>query len=314
MGDRALISCKLVWDSMSEFQDVFDRNGVEAVIPDIPGQQLNEEELIAILPEFDGILAGDDILSRKVIEACPRLKVISKWGIGVDAIDHSAAADRGVKVFNTPGVFGDELGDYALGFLLLMSRHQHTVDHSVHRGEWKKIRGTTLAGKTAGVLGLGSSGRAFARRVSALGMTVIGYDPVSPPADWLGEHQLELCSVDEVFRRSDVVSLHLPATPETRHIVNSERLALMEIGSWLINISRGALVDEPALVSAIESGRIAQAALDVFENEPLSSDHPFTRMENVILGSHNGSNTHEAVARTNRVAIDNLLRGLGKGI
>jgi D-3-phosphoglycerate dehydrogenase / 2-oxoglutarate reductase len=174
---RVLVSCPRAWDGLDEFADLFEQHGIDVDVPDVVRQQLTEPELLAVIDRYDGILAGDDHLTRKVIEAGSRLKVISKWGVGIDAIDTTAAAENGVVVTNTPGVFGDELADYALGFILMIARRQHAVDREVRDGGWPSIRGHSLAGRTLGIVGLGSSGTALAERGHAMKMKVVGVDP-----------------------------------------------------------------------------------------------------------------------------------------
>jgi len=310
MADRVLISCKHVWDVYEGFEPLFAEHGVDVDMPRFEGQQLEEHDLLPIVHRYDGILAGDDKITARVIEAAERLRVIAKWGIGVDGIDGAAAAARGIPVLNTPGMFGDELGDYAVGFLVMMARRLHQVDARVRAGGWGGPRGRSLAGLTVGLVGLGSSGRAFARRVVAMGMLPIGFDVVPPEPGFVTATGCEMVTLDELLTRSDVISLHAPSTPETRHIIGREALARVKRGVWLMNISRGTLVDEGALCEALDDGRVGAAALDVFETEPLAPDHPLTGYDNVILGTHNGSNTHEAVLRTTEQAIRNLLEGL----
>lgn len=307
---RALISCRHVWDDEERVTAFLDERGVSADFPRFQGQQLEEGDLLPILGDYDGILAGDDHLNRRVIEsALPRLKVISKWGIGVDAIDLDAAEELGVPVYNTPGVFGDELADYAMGFIHLLARRQHEVNILVKSGEWPKVRGVSLAGRTLGVVGLGSSGRALVRRAAASGMRVVGFDV----AEVEGVADCEVMDLSSVLAAADVISLHLPATADTRHLIDAETIGRMKPGAWLVNTSRGSLVDESALVKALESGEVGAAALDVFETEPVDPDNPLLGFDNVIAGAHNGSNTSEAVERTTWKAVDNLLAGLGVG-
>ena len=304
---RALVSCRLVWDAADEVEARLTGAGVIADIPRFEGQQLEEEDLLPIIGQYDGILAGDDHLTRRVLEAAPRLKVISKWGIGIDAIDLAAAEELGVQVFNTPGVFGEELADYAMGYIHMLARRQNEVNSKVKAGEWYKVRGVSLAGKTLGIVGLGSSGRALAHRGLAASMHVLGYDIVEVPE----VSGCEMVGLDDLLARSDIVSLQLPATSEADHLINAESIAKMKRGAWLINISRGSLVDEKALLVALADGAIGAAALDVFESEPVAPGHDLFEFENVVVGSHNGSNTHEAVERATDLAVDNLLRGLG---
>jgi D-3-phosphoglycerate dehydrogenase / 2-oxoglutarate reductase len=305
---RVLVSCRLVWDARDRVRDHLEKHGVAADFPHFDGQQLEEADLIPMLGNYDGILAGDDHLSRVVLEsATPRLRVISKWGIGVDAIDSDAASELGIEVFNTPGVFGEELADYAMGFIHLLARRQHEVNERVKQGSWHKVRGVSLAGKALGVIGLGSSGRALVRRAVASGMHALGCDELAV-GDIPG---CEVLAMERVLSHADVVSLHVPATPQTRHLIDAKTLASMKQGAWLVNTSRGSLVDETALVDALRSGRIGAAALDVFEKEPVAPDNPLLAFDNVIAGAHNGSNTDEAVERTTWLAVSNLLQGLG---
>lgn len=303
---RALISCRLVWDQEEEVFAYLKKNGIRVDMPRYSGQQLEEDDLLPILHRYHGILAGDDHLTRAVLESAPGLRVISKWGVGIDAIDLDAAKELGIEVCNTPGVFGDELADYAMGFIHMLARRQHEVNARVKEGEWHKVRGVSLAGKTLGIVGLGSSGRSLAKRGLASGMRVIGYDVVDT-----GELPgCEIVSLEDLFEGADIISLHVPATERTQYLVDSSALATVKPGVWLINTSRGSLVDEEALVEALERGVVGAAALDVFESEPVPPDNPLLTYENVVLGSHNGSNTAEAVERTTWLAIENLMKGL----
>ncbi len=307
-GFRVLVSCPLVWDSIDDFKEVFDTHNVKVDIPEFGGQAMREADLLPIVDAYHAILAGDDELSRAVIEAGSNLKVISKWGVGVDAIDFEAAADCGVAVYSTPGVFGDELADYALGYLLLLARQQHVVDREVRAGNWHKPRGRSLAGHTLGIVGLGSSGSALAVRTVAMNMNVVGVDPL------LGAERIpsgiRTVDFDELLAVSDMISLHVPLARVTESLIDGESISRMREGVWLINTSGGGLIDEEALVAGLESGQVGAAALDVFRREPPRSGHPLLNQPNVILGSHNGSNTDQAVQRTTRLAITNLIAGL----
>ncbi len=304
--DRVLVTCQHVWaaDWVTPHLESLD---VDVDMPRFEGQQLGEADLLPIIDRYAGVLAGDDHLTRKVLEAGSRLRVIAKWGIGVDAIDVAAAGELGIAVLNTPGVFGEELADYAMGYLHMIARRQHEVNQQVKAGVWHKVKGTSLAGKTLGIIGLGSSGRALARRAVASSMSVLGFDVVPVPDD----QTYRLVPLPELLAGCDVISLHLPATSETTHLIGETALASMKPGAWVINTSRGSLIDEKALVTALAEGKIGAAALDVFEEEPVKADNPLLSMENVILGSHNGSNTSEAVDRTTARAVENLIRGLG---
>lgn len=307
MADRVLISCIHVWSDAAEVTARLESLGLLVDIPRFEGQQLDESDLLPVIDRYVGVLAGDDQLSRRVLEAAKDLRVISKWGVGVDAIDLVAADDLGIQVLNTPGVFGEELADYAMGYLHLLARRQHEVNDKVKGGIWHKVRGRSLAGLTLGIVGMGSSGRALARRGAAASMYVLGYDSAPVPVD--GGYRM--VTLEELWSNSDVISLHIPADSETIHLIDDRALGQMKRGVWLINTSRGSLVDESALLNSLLEGKVAAAALDVFEHEPVDPDNPLLSLDNVIAGSHNGSNTAEAVARTTRVAVENLIKGLG---
>ncbi len=217
--DRVLITCGLVWDAGDEVIPRLKAIGLGVDMPRFEGQQLGEEDLLPIIGRYAGILAGDDYLTRRVMEAAPGLRVISKWGIGVDAIDLEAAAELGIRVFNTPGVFGDELADYAMGYLHLLARRQHEVNQKVKIGTWHKVRGRSLAGMTIGIVGMGSSGRSLARRAaSAASMRVLGLRHGYPVVD--GPELRPGLVSNDLLADSDVVSLHVPATSETHHLIN----------------------------------------------------------------------------------------------
>jgi phosphoglycerate dehydrogenase-like enzyme len=284
--------------------------GIEVEIPPVV-QQISRDELLRILPTFDGIIAGDDPLDADVLAAAAgRLKVVSRWGVGLDSVDLVAAERLGILVTNTPAAFADEVADVALGYLILLTRRLHLVDAGVRAGDWPKLQGRSVAGRTLGLVGLGAIGRAMARRGMALGMRVVGNDPSDAASEAASALGVVPMTLGDVISRSDVLSLHCPMTPENRHLLSRERLALLPPGALVINTARGPLIDEAALVDALRSGAVAGAALDVFEEEPLPAASPLRSLPNVILGTHNASNTAEAVARVNRLAIENLLAGL----
>ena len=309
MNERILVSCVQLQRTLAEHRQRLDERNAELVVPEVR-QQLTEAELLDLIPGVDGMIAGDDHLTRAVLERAERLKVVSKWGVGTDAIDLVAAEELGIRVTNTPGMFGEEVADVAIGYLIMLARHLHATDRAVRAGDWAKPEGVSLGGRTLGIIGLGHIGQAVARRALAMGMRVTGseVDPAnSARAALLG---VEVTDLESLLADADVISLNSPLTPETRHLLNAESLALMKHGAWIINTARGGLIDEPALISALASGQVAAAALDVFEVEPLPPESPLRGFEQVILGSHNGSNTVEAGRRTSERAVDNLILGL----
>lgn len=293
---------------MDAFRSRFDERGIELIEPPVV-QQLSEQRLEELLDGVDGIIAGDDPLTARVLARADSLQVISKWGVGTDGIDTEAARKRGIAVTRTPNVFGEEVADVAIGYLVTLARQLHRLHLSVLAGDWLKVEGTSLHGKTVGIVGFGDIGRAVARRAAGFGMRLLTCDPdeIARPAAEIGASPVEL---DVLLAESYALVLCCPLTPETRHVIDADALGRMANGSILINVARGPLVDERALVDALESGRIAAAALDVFEQEPLADDSPLRRFEQCVFGTHNGSNTTEAVLRASERAVDNLLREL----
>jgi D-3-phosphoglycerate dehydrogenase len=309
MADRVLITCRQMQNCMDHFTDRFRDRNLEVVMPTVV-QQPSEEELMEMIGGYVGMIAGDDPLSGRVLARADRMKAIIKWGIGTDGIDFDAAAARGIPVTNTPGVFGDEVADVATGYVIILARQLHRIDRAVRAGEWLKHEGLTLADKSLGVFGFGSIGQATAIRGKALGMSVVASDP-APGAQSAGaEAGVEVVGVDELFERSDFLVLCAPLTPDTRHVADDSSLERMRPGSYLINVSRGPLADEAALIRALRSGRLAAVALDVFEDEPLPPSSPLLEFDQCVFGSHNSSNTREGSLRASGVAVDKLLAAL----
>lgn len=310
MSVRVLVSCRQMQRHIDSYAATFAELGISVDLPTVV-QQLNETELVPIIEQYDGVIAGDDHFTSDVIARATRLRVISKWGVGVDNIDHEAARARGILVTNTPGVFADEVADVAMAYVTGLARRLHLIDRLVRAGQWPRIEGESLAGKTLGVIGFGAIGAATASRAEAAGMRVICHDVNPAAAAAARVRGIESVSLRELLGVSRFVLLACALTSDNRRMISAAELAALTSGSYLVNVSRGALVDEDALVDALASGRLGGAALDVFEEEPLPVESPLRWVENCILGSHNGSNAYEAVLRTNQFALRNLLSGLG---
>lgn len=308
-NETILISCVQLQRTLAAHRDRLDERHAKLILPEVV-QQLSEAELLDLIPEIDGIVAGDDHITRAVLERADQLRIISKWGVGTDAIDLPAAEALGIRVTNTPGMFGDEVADVVMGYLIMLARHLHHVDREIREGAWSRPQGVSLAGRTLGIIGLGDIGRAVARRALAMQMRALGTETDVAGSRTATDLGVEVTDLDSLLRASDVISLNCPLTLENRHLLSGPRFDQMKQGAWIINTARGGLIDEPALIAALERGQIGAAALDVFEVEPLPADSALRRFEQVILGAHNGSNTVEAVHRTSERAIDNLIRGL----
>jgi D-3-phosphoglycerate dehydrogenase len=311
MSWRVLVTCPPMLHTLDHCRDRFAAEGWQVTAPAVT-QQLTEAELCEIIADHDGVIAGDDPFTARVLETGRRgrLKALSKWGIGVDAIDLDAARRLGILTSNTPNAFGDEVADVVLGYTVLMARQLHRIDAAIRRGEWLKIRGQSLRGKVAGVIGVGSIGKATATRLRAMGMSLLGFDVATLPSELVTESGLQQVDLATLLGQSDLVVLTCALTAENRYLINEKTLSQIKHGAMIINVARGPLIQETALLAALADGRVSAAALDVFENEPLRADHPLTRFPQVILGSHNSSNTQEAVLRVNQLAIDHLVRDL----
>jgi len=239
--------------------------------------------------------------SERVFEACPRLRLVSLWGTGTDHVDLPAAARHGITITNTPGVSAISIAEHALALLLAVARRIPQVDAATRRGEWARGQSVEIRGKVCGIVGLGAIGTEFARIAAAMGMRVIAWTmhPRAIPG-------VELVELDELYRTSDVVSLHLRLSPETVGFVGAPHFALMKKSGILINTARGAIVDEAAMIEALSSGRISGAGLDVFATEPLPAGHPLTKLANVAITPHCAGVTPEALEAGLRMAVENI--------
>ncbi|XSG82640.1 MAG: phosphoglycerate dehydrogenase [Methyloligella sp. ZOD6] len=310
---RALLSCLHLQRNFGDFRHIYDEAGVEPVLPEVAGQQLAAEDMRQHIVGMDCVIAGDDEIDASVLEAGKEsgLKAVIKWGIGTDSIDKETAKALGIPVFNTPGVFANEVADLALSLFLNLTRGTHLMHNSIAEGGWRKIEGRSLTGLTAGVLGLGSIGLAIADRTRAFGMHPIGTDVRQLSDAELGRHAIEQLPLSEVLARADALFVACNLTAENRHLVGREAFAKMRPGALVVNVARGPLIDEAALADALQSGHIGGAGLDVFEAEPLPAESPLRKFENCVFSTHNGSNTREAVARINQMTTEILLDVLG---
>ena len=306
-----LLSAPYMIPFLERFQPVFEEHGLEVIVPDV-NERLNEEELLSYAGQFDGAICGDDRYTTRVLEACaPRLKIISKWGTGIDSIDQQAAARLHIKIGRTLNAFTLPVADTVMGYILAFARRQPWMDRAMKAGEWDKIPGRSLSECTLGVVGVGNCGKAVLRRARAFGMRLLGNDIVEIAPDFALENGVEMTSLDELLEGSDFVSLHTDLNPTSYHLMNTTTLAMMKPGAILINTSRGPVVDEPALIQALQTSVLGGAALDVFENEPLPDDSPLLKMDHVMLAPHNANSSPAAWERVHWNTIANLLEGLG---
>lgn len=302
---KVLITCPPMLRNLPEFRPRFEERGIALEAPDVV-QTLSEPELVRLVPGCDGWIIGDDPATRAVFTAgkAGRLRAAVKWGVGVDNVDFVAARELGLPISNTPQMFGAEVADVAVGYVIALARHLVAIDRGVRAGSWPKPSGISLGGRTAALVGCGDIGRSTAKRLLAADMRVLVYDPVLAAANVPAG--AELVRWPERVEEADFIVLTCALTRENRHMINAELLRRSRRGVRIVNVARGPLIDEPALVQALQSGQVSAAALDVFEDEPLPADSPLRKLDSCIFGSHNGSNTVDAVRRASERAIDLL--------
>jgi D-3-phosphoglycerate dehydrogenase len=280
------------------------------------GKVYGEEELSQEIQEIDGILMTSKVrMTQKVIDAGKKLKVISKYGVGVDTIDVAYATQKRILVCYTPGVNSDAVAEHALGLMLATLRKIPQSMISLKGGGWReeKFLGEELTGATVGIIGFGNIGSLLARKLSGFNIKLLAYDP------YISKEKIENAGgektdLSDLLRKSDIVSLNLALTPETTHLIGKNELRQMKSTSYLINTARGPLIDEKALYHALKEGRIAGAGLDVFEEEPAKKDHPLFSLDNVVITPHLGGSTHKARQRLVILAVENLRKVLKGGL
>lgn len=309
MGD--LKSCRVLVTPRSYGQsDMTLRTGLEAAVGEViyspVARPLTSDELRALLPGCHGFIAGLDTIDRAALEAADCLRVIARYGVGVDRVDLDTARARGIVVTNTPGANASAVAELTIGLLLALSRTLLPTGVATRAGEWPRAAGLSVDGKTVGLLGLGAIGRQVARRLQGFDCRILAYDP-APDVDFATAHGVTLAPVDEVAALADYLSLHMPVTPDTRGMIDAAFLARVKPGAFLINTARGELVDEAALLAALQSGHLRGAALDALSAEPPPADHPLLALPQVIVTPHMGANTDGATNTMGRMALDACL-------
>jgi len=307
-----LFSAPYMLPLLERFRPIFEHHELELIITPEVHERLEEADLLKYAGQFDGAICGDDRYTSRVLEICaPRLKVISKWGTGIDSIDADACARLGIKLCRTVNAFTLPVADTIMGYLLAFARRQPWMDKAVKAGTWEKIPGRALSECSLGIIGLGNIGKALTRRARAFGMTIFGNDIVEIDHVFIAETGIKMTSIEALLSASDFVSVNCDLNPTSHRLINARTLSLMRKQAVLINTARGPIVDEAALVAALNAGTISGAALDVFESEPLPPDNPLLRMDNVLLAPHNANSSPEAWERVHWNTIKNLLEGLG---
>jgi len=305
---KVLISAPYMQPVVDRFRGIFDEHGIEIVIPEVR-ERLSESELLSLIGEIDGVICGDDHFTEKVLQAAPRLKVISKWGTGVDSIDAEACVRLGVLLCNKPNAFTEPVADSVLGYILCFARQLPWMDTDLKSGIWTKRPCRALNECTLGVIGVGNIGKAVVQRANAFGMQLVVNDVAPLSAKFVGT-DLQITDKETVLREADFVSLNCDLNPTSYHLLGEREFSLMKETAVVINMARGPLIDEVALITALQNRHIAGAALDVYEQEPLPKDSPLRRMDNVLLAPHNSNSSPTAWERVHHSTIRNLLAGL----
>ncbi|MDP9172757.1 MAG: phosphoglycerate dehydrogenase [Planctomycetota bacterium] len=307
---RILLTTTSFQDTPGKHIDVLNNSGFEIVRARGP---LSEAQMLEQISKggFDGLLNGDDLITAKVIDAAlPRLRVIAKYGIGLDSIDVKHATARRVPVMFTPGVNETTVAEHTIGLMIGVAKGFWFHMKATKSGTWKRQTGCELWNKTLGVLGLGRIGKEVVKRANGFGMTCVGHGN-HWDEDFAREHNLKrLATREEVLRTADVVSLHVHMTPETRGFINKERIAMMKDGAILVNTARGGIIVEQDVADACKSGKLRGYGADVLEIEPMKAPHIFQEIDNILLTPHIGSRTNESVERQGLRAVNNLVNYL----
>lgn len=302
---RILLTTTSFQDTPGEHHQLLEKEGCELIRERGP---LPEAQMLKLVGNVDGILCGDDVITRAVLQkALPKLKVISKYGIGLDKIDLATATEFKVPVTFCPGVNHTTVAEHTFGLLLAIYRHIVTECNYVKKGEWKRLTGYELMGKTIGVIGMGRIGKEVTIRARAFGMHVLGYDIYWDETFAKQSSVKRIESLEQILQQSEIISLHTNLTEQTRNLINSQRLALMKKGAVLLNCARGELVDSQAVAAALKSGQLLGYGTDVLEVEPPPPNHPLFSCANAVITPHIGSRTYESVARQAKMAAENLI-------
>lgn len=296
-GWKVLVTARAFADSGQNAMELLNQRNCNVQLATRFGP-LPLEDLIQQARDCDAIIAATDPYCEAAFSSLPKLKLVARCGVGIDSVDLSQATQHGILITNVPNAMTDAVADYCLGLLLTMVRRIHDGFNCMIRGGWEEFPGVELRGKTLGLVGFGKIGRAVADRGLAFGLRVLTYDPQLPPHQSVTDFpQVRTVSLEELYRDSDFISIHAPNNASTKQLIDKRALEQMKSSCYLINTSRGALIDEPALIEALHAGRIAGAAIDVYCQEPLPSEHPLRSTPRLLLTPHNAFNSREAAQR-----------------
>lgn len=308
---KVLISSSHTQSRLDDYRELLEKNNIDFDIINRP-QFVPEADLLDIVEPYDAIVCSDDEITDAVLEKAKNLKVISKWGIGLNSIDTESAKRRGIAIYNSPGAFSESCALMVFSYMLHFSRNVAALNQRIREGAWEHVSGRGLAGKTIGIIGMGNIGKAVAKRALAFDMRVYATDIKTIDADTISKFELTVTDKETLLRESDFVILACDLNQSSFHLMSTAEFSLMKKTAILCNTARGPIVDEQALIHALENQDIAGAGIDVFEVEPLPSDSPLRRMDNVLLTPHDAYNTIEATNYVHDNTVNNLVEGLKK--
>jgi D-3-phosphoglycerate dehydrogenase len=303
--NRVLVTARIFGHLSDGSFDIFKKSGFEVVHNPYRGKRLLENELVELIGGIHALLTGVDQVTAKVIHAAEQLKVISKFGTGVDNIDVKAATQRGIIVTNAPGMNSDAVADMAFSLILAIARKVPFAFDQVKEGRWPLIVGTEIWRKTLGVIGLGQIGKRVAIRAGGFKMRVLAHE-IDPDNKFVREHGIQLVPLNQLLQESDFVSIHVPLISETENLIQKDQLEMMKPTAFLINTARGGIVDENELYEALQSGKIAGAAFDVLQEEP-PTERRLAELENFIITPHISPFTKEAIEKAERLSAQNII-------
>ncbi len=306
---KVMVSAPYMQLEIDKFRDWFTEHDIDIDVPPVR-ERMEEKELLAVIEKYDGVICGDDRFTENVYKAARKLKVISKWGTGIDAVHKDIAEKYGIVVCNTPDAFSHPVSDTVLGFMLSFSRTIIASDRLMKKGEWEKIPGKTLGEQTLGIIGCGNIGARVAKKADAFGMKILAYDIREIPRPIAEQYHIAQVRLDELLEQADFVSTNCDLNESSYHILSTNEFKKMKKTAVVINTARGPIVDEAALIKALQEKEIAGCGLDVFEYEPLPADSPLRRMDNVILSSHNSNSSPRYWERVHRNTLENLYKVL----
>ena len=306
---KVLVSAPYMLTCIDRFLPWFEEHDIEPVLPSVE-ERLEESDLFEVIGDIDGAVCGDDRFTATVLDRAPKLKVISKWGTGIDSIDSEAAKRIGILVYRTPGAFTNPVADSVLGYVLSFARGIPWATEDLRNGSWFKHPGRALNECILGVVGVGDIGMAVSERARSFGMKVLGNDTKPLDTAWCARVQVQEVSISELLTQADFVSLNCDLNSTSHHLMGVKQFASMKPSAVVINTARGPIIDEAALILALKRREIAGAALDVFEHEPLSTESPLRDMENVLLAAHNANSSPTAWEKVHENTLKNLYDGL----